>query len=438
MDVQEIYRQKLISVEEAASFIKSHDRIFSSGVAGYPVDLLVAIGKRYEELEDVEIFGCMTTYPFNFLKAECKGHIKFTCYFIGPLERQYYPQGNVGLISHHFSRADWMIHHRFKPTVFIADVSPPDEKGNMSLGPCGTFNGKTAAEYADTVIVSVNQKQPYVYGNERAFLNVREVTHICEADRALPEVLQQPGTEVENKIASNLLHYIEDGSTIQIGLGGVANAVALGLEHHKDLGVHTEMIVDSLVVLAEKGVVNGSKKEIHNGIIVCGFGFGSKKVYEFMNKNRKLNAYPQSYVNDPNTIAKHKNFISINSCMTCDLTGQVGSESLGFNQFSGTGGQLDFVRGAALAENGKSFLCMNSTAKLKDGTMVSRINTILPPGTAITTPRSDVQYIVTEYGVADIKDRSIQERVEAIINIAHPDFREQLLKEAFDNRIIYK
>ena len=217
----------------------------------------------------------------------------------------------------------------------------------------------------------------------------------------------------------------------------MANAIGYSLHNFKDLGVHTEMLTDSIVDLAEKGVITGKRKEIHTGEISCAFGWGSKKLYDFMDKNEGVRVYPTSYIADTAVVSQYKKFVSINSCLCCDLLGQVGSESLGFSQFSGTGGQLDFVRGARLAESGKSFLCMNSTAALIDGTVVSRITAGLAPGTVVTVPRTDVQYVVTEYGYADLNDKSVSERAEALINIAHPLFREQLRIEGKEKGIIY-
>lgn len=437
MGWEKTYKQKLITIEEAAGLIKSNDRIWPTTGASFPINLMIEIGKRYKELENVNVYGCLAMYPFDFMKAEYKGHINYLTTFMGGVERSMRPQGNVDVNSHHFSRVDWVIRNRFKPNVFIADVSPPDENGNMSFGPVGTYCGRTAADYADLVIAQVNTKTPYVYGSDKAFINVNDVDYICETERDIPELVQPPITEIDKAIASHIIPYIKDGSTIQIGIGGVANAVASFLENHKDLGLHSEMLVESVVTLAEKGVINGRKKTLHKGKMIIGFGLGTKKLYDFMHKNDMIEIHPQAYVNDPYVIAQNNDFVSINSCLVCDLTGQVGSEALGFNQFSCTGGQLDFVRGAAMAENGKSFLCMNSTAKLKDGTVVSRITAALPMGTAVTTPRSDVMYIVTEYGVAHLRDASIKERVEAMISIAHPDFRDQLLREAKEYKIIY-
>lgn len=438
MDWEKVYKQKLVTVEEAAKVIKSNDRIYSTTMCSQPVELLKAISDRYLELENVVIFSALSLYPYDFLfKPEYKGHIKYHATFIGGLERKYYPYGNIELTTHHFSKADWIARNRIKANVMVCEVSPPDENGNMSFGPVGTYNGRTVAENAETIIAQVNKKTPYVYGSEKAFINVNEVTHICEVDRDILELVQAPATEVEEKIASYIYPLIEDGSTIQIGVGGIANSVGYSLMNHKDLGVHTEMLTDCLVDLAKKGVINGSKKTINKGKMVICFGAGKKELYDFMHKNDMVEAHHSSYVNDINVIAAHKKFVSINSCLVSDLTGQVGSETLGFKTISLTGGQLDFVRGSFYSEGGKSFLCMPSTATDAQGNMISRITAALPPGTVVTTPRADVQYIVTEYGIADLKERSHKERVEAMVSIAHPKFRDELIREAKKYGIIY-
>jgi 4-hydroxybutyrate CoA-transferase len=260
----------------------------------------------------------------------------------------------------------------------------------MSLGLLGTFNGYQAAKLAKKVIIQVNREVPYVYGTKEAFLNVADVDYICEQDHKIPELPSIPLTDMEKTIAHNIIPYIEDGSTIQIGVGGLGNAVGFYLENHKNLGIHTEMFVDSMVALAEKGIVNGSKKTLHPGEITISFGIGSKKLYDFMNKNKVLKAYALSYINNENVIGSNDKFVAINNALMCDLTGQVCSESIGFHQFSATGGQLNFVRGARLSKGGKSFLTLESTAKKQDGTVLSRITAALPPGAVVTTPRSDV------------------------------------------------
>jgi len=430
MSWQEEYKKKLVSIDDAAAVIKSNERVFFAPVCSAPVDVVNAICKRKNELTNVMMYSALLLYPFEYFKAEYKGHIGHTTFFMGPVERKFVPQGNIDIISYHFGDTAWMTENVFKPDVFIADVSVPDESGNMSLGPVGTFNGYQAAKLAKKVIVQVNREVPYIYGAKEAFLNVADVDYICEQDHKLPELPSIPLTDMEKTIAHNVIPYIENGSTIQIGVGGLGNAVGFYLEHHKDLGIHTEMFVDSMVALAEKGVVNGSKKTLHPGEITISFAIGSKKLYDFLNKNKTLKAYPLSYINNENVIGSNDKFISINNAIMCDLTGQVCSESIGFQQFSATGGQVNFVRGARLSKGGKAFLTLESTAKKQDGTVLSRITTALPPGAVITTPRSDVDHIVTEYGVVHLRGKSISQRVKEMISIAHPDFRDQLTKEA--------
>lgn len=437
MSWKDDYKKKLVSVEDAAAVIKSNDKVFFAPVCSAPVDVVNAICKRKNELTNVMMYSALLLYPFEYFKAEYKGHIGHTTFFQGPVERKFYGQGNIDIISYHFGDTAWFTENTLNPDVYIADVSVPDEKGNMSLGPVGTFNGYQAAKLAKKVIVQVNREVPYVFGTKEAFLNVADVDYICEQDHKLPELPSIPLTDMEKTIAHNVVPYIDNGSTIQIGVGGLGNAVGFYLEHHKDLGIHTEMFVDSMVHLAEIGVVNGSKKTLYPSEITISFAIGSKKLYDFLNKNKMLKAYPLSYINNENVIGSNEKFIAINNAIMCDLSGQVCSESIGFQQFSGTGGQLNFVRGARLSKGGKSFLTLESTAKKADGTVISRILSALPPGEVITTPRSDVDYIVTEYGAVNLRGKSISQRVKLMISIAHPDFRDQLTKEAKEAKMIW-
>lgn len=436
MSWKDVYKQKLITIDEAATKIKSHDRVNYSPCASAPADLISAIARRYKDLEDVTMNTGLILSPFEYLRQDYIGHIKHHSLFMGPIERKLGEQGNVEVTSYHFSQTDWMVRNRVKPNVFIAEVSEPDENGNMSFGPVGTFWGHICASLAETIIVQINRQVPYVFGTEDAFINVNDVTWICEADHKISELPNPPVSEIDKKIASQMIDRIRDGSTIQLGVGGVANAVGFFLENHKDLGIHTEMMVDSMVTLAEKGAVTNAKKTLHPGEMTVGFGIGSEKLYRFMHRNPTVRSYPISYICDPNVVARNANFVSINSTLMCDLTGQACSESLGYEQFSGTGGQLDFVRGAALSEGGQSFLAFPSTAKLKDGTLTSRISVALPPGTVVTTPRSDAQYFVTEYGIADVKGKSIAQRAQELVKIAHPNFRDQLIRDAREHGLL--
>ena len=436
MSWKDDYKKKLVSVEDAAAIIKSNDRVYFTPVCSAPVDVVNAICKRKNELSNIMMYSALLLYPFEYFKEEFKGHIGHTTFFMGPVERKFVDQGNIDIISYHFGDTAWFTENILKPDIFIADVSVPDENGNMSLGPVGSFNGYQATKLAKKVIVQVNREVPYVYGGKEAFINAADVDYICEKDHKLPELPSIPLTDMEKTIANNIIPYIENGSTIQIGVGGLGNAVGFYLENHKDLGIHTEMFVDSMVALAEKGVINGSKKTLHPDEITICFAIGSKKLYDFLNKNKMLKAYELSYINNENVIGSNDKFVAINNALMCDLTGQVCAESIGFQQFSATGGQLNFVRGARLSKGGKSFLALESAVKKQDGTVLSRITTALPPGAVVTTPRSDVDYIVTEYGAVNLRGKSISNRVKEIISIAHPDFRDKLMKEAKEVKLI--
>lgn len=437
MNLEETYRRKLLSVEDAARIIKSNDRIYYVASPCAPIDLINEICKRKDELRDVAITSSLVMTPFEYFKPEYKGHISHTTLFLGPLERKFYGLGNISVLINQFSQMGWIMGNLVKPDVFLAEVPPPDEHGYFNYGIMGTVIGHTASKLAKTVILQVNRQMPYVHGSREAFIHIDDVHYICEKDHPLPVLPEAPVSDIDRQIASHIVPFIEDGSTIQIGIGGLGNAIGYSLEHHKDLGVHTEMFVDSMVALVEKGVITGKKKSLHPGEISVSFGIGTQKLYDFMDRNESLKAYPITYIADENVIAQNRNFISINNALMCDLTGQVCSESIGHTQFSGTGGQLNFVRGCWKSENGKSFLTLKSTHKLPDGQgLESRIMSSLPAGAVVTTPRTDVQYVATEYGVANLRGRTIEERVKAMVNIAHPDFRDRLMREAKEAKLI--
>lgn len=426
MDWKKEYESKLVSVEEAASKIVSGDNGWFGPCSAAPIQVLEAIADRVEELENVDLMSALVLYPFKFLKSpKYIGRINYHTVFYGGYSRAFSKVGNVNINSVNFSDVDKAIKY-FNPNVLLADVSIPDEDGYMYYGPMGVSLNSVAAETANKIIVQVNKHQPKVKGIKHR-IHVSEVNYICEFDHELPILPQPEVTETDNKIAQLILPRIPNGATIQIGLGGLANAVGYGLESKKDLSVHTEMVTDSMVYLAKKGVINGK--------MYAGFGLGSKELYEFVGEG-KVDLAPIHIVNRPYEIGKNDKFVSINACLMVDLTGQVCSESIGFKQYSSTGGQLDYVRGARLSEGGQSFVCLPSTTKGKDGKVNSTITAVLPPGAAITTPRSDTMYVVTEYGIADVTNKPIKERVNALISIAHPDFRDKLREQAIEAGLI--
>lgn len=435
MTWQQEYRRKLVSFEEAASVFRSGDRIVMASGPSAPVDLVNALCARHQELQDVTVTSGLVMYPFDFLKAELKGHIKYESFFVGPVERYFLPQGNIDVLPHHFSAGAYLLTQHVKPNVWIVEVSEPDDRGYMSYGPIGNYIGDLTRELASTTIVQVNRKTPYVYGIQ-AHIHVSQVDYICEKNHELPQIPNIPIEDIHNKIASHIVDRIPDGATIQLGYGTIANAVGYLLDSKKNLGIHTEMLTNSMMDLVENGVINCSKKTFRPGKITFCFTIGSTELYEFMNRNIILESMPIWMINDVRNIAKNDNLVSINNCLMVDLTGQVCSESVGFRTISGTGGQVDFVRAARLSKGGMSFIALESTEKTPTGT-ISKICTALPPGTVVTTPRTDVHYVVTEYGIADLYCKSIPERVESLISIAHPDFRDQLREESKKVGLLY-
>ncbi len=434
MTWQEEYQSKLVSVETAAASIQSGNIIFTSAGPSCPIDIINAVSARYKELENVHIASGLLTYPFEYLKAEYQGHITHHSGFLGPLERMFMPQCNIRIRPYQFSKVDKVIPRRHYD-VAIYEVSVPDERGYMSFGPQGTFSNAIISRYAGRVIVLVNRKTPFVNGME-AHIHVSQVDMICEKDHDLVEIPDAPIGEEERQLASHIVERIPDGACIQLGFGKIANAVGFLLECKKDLGVHSEMLTNSMMVLAQKGVITCARKNYQPGTMVCSFAVGPRALYDFMDHNPMVTMLPIYQICAPETIAKIDNFISINNALCVDLMGQVGSESIGFTMYSGTGGQLDFVRGASLSRGGKSFIALLSTAQTKNG-LVSRINTALPLGTIVTTPRTDVQCVVTEYGVADLMDLSLSQSAEALIAIAHPAFRDQLRHDAKKAGLLY-
>lgn len=430
---KKIYDSKLVTVEEAASKIKSGDRVWVASAASAPAKLVNSIAERSSELVDVEWYDSLAFNLFDFFKGEGKGHINVNTWYMSGVTRKFKKEGNINVASIHLSKLYKYIQEK-EPTVVLCEVSEPDENGYMCYGPAGVVTCDEAAKSADRIIVQVNKHCPYIHG-ERNKVHVSEVAYICEDHHQVLELPQAPATDIDEKIAEYIIPEIPDGATIQLGIGGTANAVGYGLENKKDLGVHSEMLTNSMVHLIKKGVINNSKKNYKPNKTVISFGLGSQELYEFMNKNESIEIRPFNEINDPNEIAKNDNLISINNALMVDFTGQVASEAIGFNQFSSTGGQLDFVRGSQLSKGGKSFICLPSTFNSEKGKK-SRIMMTLPPGTAVTVPRTDAQYIVTEYGAADVSNKTLSERAKLLIGIAHPDFREELKQQAIEAGII--
>lgn len=429
MGWREKYASKLVSMDEAVRKIKSGDTLAAGIATGVPYKLLDALADHsLGHLEDVEFYYGAGFKPYKMGMPPFNGHLNVKSFFFGPIERAFVAHG-----SHfpyqpiHLSQTTRDRCRTHRGNVLLMAGTEPDENGLISLGPSPM--GGDMLNYYDTVIVQVNRKMPYVHG-QGAVIPAERVTWLVEAEEDLPVLPSAEPSEAEVKIAGHIVERVPDGATIQLGIGGVASAIGGFLKEKRDLGIHTEMFVNALVDLLKCGAANNSKKTLLPGKTVLGFSLGSQEMYDFMDHNPDIEARPFEFVNDPRVIAQNDNMISINGAMQVDLMGQVCAESIGPRQFSGTGGQADFVRGANWSRGGMSFLALPSTLTTKSGEVKSKISAVLPLGSVVTTPRADVQYIVTEYGVADLRNEPLDVRAKRLIAIAHPDFRDKLTYEA--------
>jgi acyl-CoA hydrolase len=425
---QEEYQAKLSTAAEAAKLVQSGDSIFAGGFTVIPHDFTEALAERKNELSNVMYTGCLSPYCFRIFDGEFKGHINYNTIFTGPYERFKASEGNINQASVHLAEVGRYLEERVKPDILAINVSAPDKRGWMTYGPGGGMGLHEAKLLAKTVIVTVQKTQPKVAG-EFNLIHVSEVDRIIETDVPIANLPSAAPEEIEKKIASHVAPLVEDGSTIQIGIGGVPGAVAYSLEDKKDLGIHTEMLSDAMYHLVKSGAVTGVRKNCAPGKIVYGFAAGSPELMEFLDDNPECMIRPLSETIDSHLCGLNDNFISINTCLMVSITGQVAAEAVNWAQISGTGGQLDLVRAARNSKGGKSIFVLNSSRTLKSGKIFSNITFGLPPGTTVTTPRTDVEYVATEYGVVNLRYLSNTERAKALISIAHPDFREQLQAE---------
>ncbi|MDD3269931.1 MAG: acetyl-CoA hydrolase/transferase C-terminal domain-containing protein [Syntrophomonadaceae bacterium] len=425
---QDDYRKKICSAEQAASLIMDHDVISMAGGSSIPRGFAEALGRRVKDLHDVTLLQGFTLSPFEFMQAEFKDNIHIETAFVGPTERACIQDGLATYVPVHLHNiGEWL--YRRQPNITAHAVTPPDEQGYMNRSCYAGLSHRKAFEAAATVIAEVNPNLPWLCGEDLK-VHVSEVDYIIENPFALEEVKDIAITENETMIAHYIAEMIPDGSTIQLGLGGLANAVGHFLKDKKDLGLHTEVISNSAAELMKLGVINGARKSFHPRKTLGCFCVGDKTLWEFVDHNEDFCFYEIDFINDPQVIAQNHNLVSVNNTLMMDLTGQAASESIGTYQYSGTGGQGDFVRGASISPGGKSILALNSCFVDRAGQRHSRIVPLLPAGTVVSTPRTDVEYVVTEYGVAALRWQSITQRVKLLINIAHPDYREELKHQA--------
>lgn len=434
MNWEKDYEAKRTSAAEAVKLVRSGDRVYAGTASSVAYGLLAALWDRRHELENVEIQSSQAFEPSSVYDETEDNPFRYLTYFIGVGERKAYRGGlPVNFTSVHLSQVDLWARETAGPDVAFFEVSAPDENGYCSYGASGTACGEAIKKTARTVILQINKEVPYVLG-EHNRIHIAEADALVELDRPIMSYEVPESDETAKKLADLILSEVPDGATLQLGLGNVSTAIGYGLKEKNDLGIHTELFNQPMLDLIENGNVTNRYKGFLDGKSVYAFSLGNEKLYRFLNKNPQMYCVPFSYANDPRIIAKNKNMISINSTMAVDLYGQCASECLAWNQQSGTGGQADFVRGAQWSEGGKSFIVTTSSF-IKNGKRVSKIVPAFPAGSVVTTPRSDVQYVATEYGCVNLKPLTMADRARALIRIAHPDFRELLTDEAKAHRL---
>jgi len=415
------YRTKVMSAREALRCVESHMRVYIQPGCAEPETLVGALIERGPFVRDVEIVHMLTMGRADYIAPEMAGHFRHNAMFIGANVREAVNDGRadytpifLGEIESLFESGEMLI------DVALIQVSPPDSHGFCSFG-VGVDTTLTAAKKARFVIAQVNDQMPRTYGD--SFIHVSDIDAIVESSRPLCELPKHEITDLHLAIARNVATLIEDGSTIQTGIGGIPDAVLIYLKDRKDLGVHTELLSDNIIPLIESGVVNGRRKTLHPRKLILGFALGSKKLFDFVHDNPIFEFHPTSYTNNPILIAQNDHMVAINSALQIDITGQVCADSIGTYFYSGIGGQVDFIRGATRSKGGKPIIAIPSMAK---NDTISRIVPTLDPGAGVVTSRGAVHYVVTEFGVAYLHGRSIRQRAEALIQIAHPYFRNQL------------
>jgi acyl-CoA hydrolase len=430
MDWQAEYRDKLTDAKRALGVVRSGDRVWIQPGCSTPSVLVDALVARAPDVRDVEIIHMMTLGRADYTRPECDGHFRHHGLFLGGNVREAVAEGRADYTPIFLSEIEDLFLSGAVPLdVVLMQVSPPDAHGYVSMG-TGVDCTLTAARCAGHVIAEVNREMPRTFGD--SFLHVSKISALVETSRPLLEWRPEPFTELQHRIAANVASLIPDGATLQLGIGGIPDAVLACLGDRSDLGIHSEMCSDGVIPLMEAGVITGERKTLHRGKAVVGFVMGTRRLFDFIHENPLFEFLPIAHTNDPFVIAQNEKMIAINSALQVDLTGQVCSDSLGTKPYSGFGGQLDFIRGAARSKGGKPIIALPSTAR--HGT-VSRIVPVLDAGAGVVTGRADVHYVVTEHGIAYLHGKTLRQRAEALIAIADPGFRAEL--EEFAERAHY-
>jgi acetyl-CoA hydrolase len=430
MDWSTQYQSRVVTAQEAVQAIKSGNRVFMTGNVSVPQKLLPALVEYAPNLTDVEICQALSVGPADYVNPEMAGHLRVNTLFVSSNVRKAVQEGRADFTPVLLSEFPLLFKNRILPLdVALIHVSPPDEHGFCSLG-VEVGLTKSPAESAKIIIAEVNEQMPRTLGD--SFIHVSRLSYIVPVNYPVPEYLMgsEGNDEVSQKIGGHIAELIPDGATLQLGIGAIPDAVLGFMDNKRDLGIHSEMFSDGVVRLVEKGVITNTRKTLHPGKIVVGFILGSVELYKWANDNPQCEFHRQEYVNDPFVIAQNEKMVAINSAIEIDLTGQVCADSIGPKFYSGVGGQVDFIYGASRSKGGVPIIALPSTTSLRDGTIISRIVSMIKQGGGVVTSRNHVHYVVTEFGVADLYGKTIRQRARQLINVAHPDFRRDLEKQA--------
>lgn len=430
MSWQSIYQSRVSTADQAIRAVKSGDRIFLTGNVSVPMELSKALVNRAPELKDVEICQALTVGPTEFVREDMVGHLRVNSMFISPNIRKAVQMGKADFTPVLLSEFPLLFKNGILPIdVALIHVSPPDEHGFCSLG-VEVGLTKSPAENAKIVIAEVNQQMPRTLGD--SFIHVSRLNYVVPVNYAISEMpmADEDGGEIVERIGKHIAELIPDGATMQMGIGAIPDSVLHFLGDKRDLGIHTELFSEGVIDLVEQGIINNAKKTIHTGKIVAGFMIGTKRLYDWADDNPMIELHKTEYVNDPFVIAQNDKMVAINSAIEVDLTGQVCADSIGAKLYSGVGGQLDFIYGASRSKGGLPIIAMPSTSTMKDGTVVSKITPLLKHGAGVVTTRNHVRFIVTEYGVAELYGKTIKQRAQALIRVAHPQFKDELERQA--------
>ena len=430
MTAASIYQSRVTTAQEAVKAIKSGDRLFLTGNVSVPQKLLAALVEHAPNVTDVEICQALTVGSADYVSPEMEGHLRVNSMFISANIRKAVQEGRADFTPVLLSEFPLLFKRGVLPLdVALIHVSTPDEHGFCSLG-VEVGLTKSAAESAKIIIAEVNEQMPRTLGD--AFIHVSRLTHIVPVNYPIPEhkMAAEGNSLIIEQIAGHVASLIPDGATMQLGIGSIPDAVLKFLRDKKDLGIHTELFSDGVIDLVNAGVLTNARKSLHPGKIVAGFILGTQKLYKWVDDNPMVEMHPTEYVNDPFVIAQNDRMVAVNSAIEVDLTGQICADSIGPKLYSGVGGQLDFVYGASRSKGGVPIIALPSTAVMRDGTAVSKITVMLKSGAGVVTTRNHVRFVVTEQGIADLYGKTIRQRAQALINIAHPQFREDLTKQA--------